>query len=132
MHGYTGSVICGRRIVIRDDDSGPASHGAGRVCAAEGCRTVLSRYNPSPLCCLHGQGWADPRESIPQRQLHPRPELVGSCLNPRCGAEFLTTNPAKRYCSDRCRMQAFQLRLSAGGQAAARTAGQGEGRASAA
>jgi hypothetical protein len=26
---------------------------AGRICLAEGCTTVLSIYNPSPLCSLH-------------------------------------------------------------------------------
>ncbi len=29
------------------------SHGEGRVCAAEGCRTELSRYNPSMRCWQH-------------------------------------------------------------------------------
>lgn len=26
----------------------------GRTCAAEGCVTRLSIYNPTPFCCLHG------------------------------------------------------------------------------
>jgi hypothetical protein len=39
----------------------PLSHGArsrtfqwGRVCEAPGCSTVLSRYNPTKGCSLHG------------------------------------------------------------------------------
>lgn len=32
---------------------GPTSHTAGRVCEAEGCLTVLSRYNHTDLCWQH-------------------------------------------------------------------------------
>jgi hypothetical protein len=27
-------------------------HGGDRICAGEGCTTILSRYNRGPLCCL--------------------------------------------------------------------------------
>ena len=30
-----------------------------------------------------------------------------------CAREFITTNPAKKYCSDACRMKAFQARVMA-------------------
>jgi hypothetical protein len=30
----------------------------GRQCDHPGCRTVLSRYNPSPTCAAH-DGWKD-------------------------------------------------------------------------
>jgi len=30
------------------------SYGRGRVCTAAGCSTVLSLYNPSVLCSIHG------------------------------------------------------------------------------
>jgi len=87
-----------------------ATYGNDRVCAADGCRTVLSRYNPSPFCCLHGHGWALDRSE--QRQYRARPELTRSCANPTCEREFVTTNPHRKYCSDRCRMRAFQQRLT--------------------
>ena len=29
------------------------SYGQGRVCAASGCATKLSRYNPASVCYLH-------------------------------------------------------------------------------
>jgi hypothetical protein len=32
------------------------SFGNARTCAADGCRTQLSRYNPARCCYLH-QGW---------------------------------------------------------------------------
>jgi hypothetical protein len=30
------------------------SYARGRVCGATGCSTVLSVYNPSTLCSIHG------------------------------------------------------------------------------
>jgi hypothetical protein len=38
--------------VGRISDRVPA-YGSGRVCAAAGCRTLLSTYNPGHLCSLH-------------------------------------------------------------------------------
>jgi hypothetical protein len=32
------------------------SFGNARTCAADGCATQLSRYNPAPFCNLH-KGW---------------------------------------------------------------------------
>ena len=32
------------------------SFGKARVCAAEGCETKLSRYNPDEFCSVH-RGW---------------------------------------------------------------------------
>jgi hypothetical protein len=32
------------------------SFGKARVCAAEGCETALSRYNPDSYCSVH-RGW---------------------------------------------------------------------------
>jgi len=32
------------------------SFGKARVCAADGCETTLSRYNPDDYCSLH-RGW---------------------------------------------------------------------------
>lgn len=39
----------------------------GRACAAAGCTTVLSRYNPSDVCAAHA-GWRDPE--LPRRRRH--------------------------------------------------------------
>jgi hypothetical protein len=33
----------------------PAVYSAGRVCAEPGCRTVLSIYNKSSCCAVHGR-----------------------------------------------------------------------------
>lgn len=35
------------------------THPRGRVCAVEGCRTVLSMYNPADRCELHAERESD-------------------------------------------------------------------------
>jgi hypothetical protein len=105
------SIVHGKKALASADER-PRTYGAGRVCATEGCSTVLSSYNPSTVCCLHSQGWTVRRSSV-ERRVHERPEIVGTCQNAQCATEFVTTNPAKKYCSDRCRMQAFQARVAA-------------------
>jgi hypothetical protein len=37
-------------------DPAVRSFGKARVCAAEGCETALSRYNPDDYCSVH-RGW---------------------------------------------------------------------------
>jgi hypothetical protein len=37
-------------------DPAVRSFGAARTCAAEGCETKLSRYNPDSYCSVH-RGW---------------------------------------------------------------------------
>jgi hypothetical protein len=37
-------------------DPAVRSFGAARTCAAEGCETRLSRYNPDSFCSVH-RGW---------------------------------------------------------------------------
>lgn len=37
------------------------NYGERRRCCADGCGTVLSRYNPSPTCTVHA-GWKDTRQ----------------------------------------------------------------------
>ena len=98
-------------------DERPRTYGSGRVYAERGCDTVLSRYNPSPICSLHSHGWSVRPRPV-ARHIRTGPELIGTCPNPLCGAEFVTTNPAKRYCCDRCRMQAFQAQRTRSRQAA--------------
>jgi hypothetical protein len=117
---YGGAVIThgracsghGARSSARADEC-PPTFGAGRVCAAPGCETLLSSYNPGSVCCLHSKGWTAERPAVRRpRRVDERPELAGTCQNPGCGTAFVTTNPARKFCSDRCRMQAYQLRLA--------------------
>jgi hypothetical protein len=77
----------------------------GRVCEHPGCPTILSVYNPARYCAAHLPA-AQPRRR--QSALVAR-EI--SCEN--CGASFETSNPRRKYCSDRCRMAAFARRSRA-------------------
>jgi len=83
------------------------TYGAGRVCAARGCLTRLSRYNPSEFCTVHGRSAVATGEP---RQRHDAPLLTRRCAYAPCSHEFTTANSARKYCSDRCRMRAFQER----------------------
>ena len=83
------------------------SYGAGRVCAAAGCTTRLSRYNPSDVCSLHVRSASAVTEHRLRRDA---PVLTRRCAYRPCGHEFTTANTARKYCSDRCRMRAFQER----------------------
>jgi hypothetical protein len=104
------------RVAIRFGAACVKDAGASRVrvyesdrrCRHDGCITVLSIYNPSAYCCLHERQQADHRARQSSRQLVQR-----ICSNASCGAPFVTTNPARVYCSDRCRMSAFQQRRQA-------------------
>jgi hypothetical protein len=89
-----------------------AAYARGRRCAIDGCATILSTYNPSSCCALHEQQHVVRRH---QRTTRPSEERV--C--PQCGCEFETTNPQRRFCSDRCRMAAFQRRRRTAGAAGA-------------
>jgi hypothetical protein len=85
-----------------------------------GCETRLSTYNPSSICALHNGGWKDEIKR-PSRKQRPREEMTRYCSFEPCSREFVTSNPAKKYCSDACRMKAFQARA-----VAARQTGLGE------
>jgi hypothetical protein len=88
------------------------TYGLGRICAIDGCGTRLSAYNPSHVCALHSGAWQD--EYHPgARTTSRRDETMRRCAFDGCGREFTTTNPAKKYCSDACRMRAFQARVIA-------------------
>lgn len=80
--------------------------GAERICSAPGCMTVLSKYNPADVCSSHG-GWnqGKPRQERAVRHVQER-----TCLNPLCNKRFTTTNDKKKFCSDRCRIQASRLK----------------------
>ena len=115
-------ILQGRRLPegwgAANGDTGPRTYGAGRRCAADGCGTILSSYNPSCLCALHAGGWAE-RPAREPRHYCARPEQTRRCANMLCSIEFTTANPSRVYCSDRCRMNAFQLRLAQGRRQAA-------------
>lgn len=106
----------GTRVVLRfgtvramDASSGRVrAFQADRRCREDGCTTILSIYNPSPYCSLHQRRQADHRARHTDREV-----LQRTCAREMCSAVFLTTNPARVYCSDRCRMSAFQQRRQA-------------------
>lgn len=88
------------------------TYGADRVCAVEGCGTRLSSYNPSSRCAMHSGAWQeDPHRS--ERKASRREQITRRCAFAPCSREFATTNPAKKYCTDACRMKAFQARVAA-------------------
>ena len=82
--------------------------GNGRVCNVESCSTVLSLYNPSDLCAVHERRLTHIEEEPSRRLLGPL--LVAQCAFSECANTFTTRNPRRRYCSDSCRMKAFQRR----------------------
>lgn len=88
------------------------TYGVGRTCSVEGCNTRLSAYNPSTVCALHGGAWQDDLHRG-ARKASRREEITSRCAFEACGREFATTNPAKKYCCDACRMKAFQARVLA-------------------
>jgi predicted nucleic acid-binding Zn ribbon protein len=90
----------------------------GRVCAHEGCTTILSVYNPSAYCGAHAEHARSKRR---RGELHPVREVA--CEH--CGTAFETRNTHRRYCSDRCRMAAFARRKRAALRAQARLGGIG-------
>jgi hypothetical protein len=93
------------------------TYGVGRICIVEGCGTRLSAYNPSNVCALHGGAWQEEYHRT-ARKTAQREELTRRCAFDQCRREFVTTNPAKKYCSDACRMKAFQARVMAARRAA--------------
>jgi hypothetical protein len=82
-------------------------YASGRVCAEASCQTVLSIYNPCPYCTVHEKASI----GLGRRRGEPRP--TRECACELCGHAFETSNPARKYCSDRCRMAAFARRKRA-------------------
>ena len=108
----------GHRVSMKVDEMiRTKTYGQGRVCMVDGCDTLLSAYNPSGVCALHGGGWRDELKRT-TRKHRPREEATRYCSYDACGREFVTGNPAKKYCSDACRMRAFQARVVASRQSA--------------
>ena len=97
---------------VADDMLKTRTYGVGRICTRDGCGTRLSAYNPSGVCALHGGAWQDSFQRGARKSSH-REEIFRHCAFEPCAREFRTTNPAKKYCTDSCRMKAFQARLMA-------------------
>jgi hypothetical protein len=97
---------------LADDMLKTKTYGAGRVCIVGGCGTFLSAYNPSGVCALHGGAWQDDFHRSAHKS-STRGEITRRCSFEPCAREFMTTNTAKKYCTDACRMRAFQARVLA-------------------
>ena len=95
-----------------DDMLKTRTYGAGRICIMDGCETRLSAYNPSSVCALHGAAWQDDFRRGARKSRRSE-EVLRHCTFEPCAREFVTTNPAKKYCCDSCRMKAFQARVMA-------------------
>ena len=86
-----------------------ATYDRGRICSVPGCATILSIYNAFALL---RRARVEGRLGRGAPPCQPPPELV-TCARDGCDESFLTTNPARKYCSDRCRAKAFQFRKRA-------------------
>ena len=113
MESRSTRVLHGRGLhSVADDMLKTRTYGVGRICIMDGCGTRLSAYNPSSVCALHGGAWQDDFHRS-ARKSSQREEITRRCAFEPCGREFMTTNPAKKYCRDACRMKAFQARVMA-------------------
>jgi len=118
MEFLSSRSLRGHRMWTQADDLlRTKTYGTGRVCNVEGCQTRLSAYNPSDICALHSGSWHDDMR-YSSRKRHEREEITRNCSFAPCSREFVTYNPAKKYCSDACRMRAFQARTVAARQSA--------------
>lgn len=113
MEHRSAKSLRGRSLhSVADDMLKTRTYGVGRICIVDGCGTRLSAYNPSSVCALHGGAWQDDFHRS-ARKASQREEITRRCALEPCGREFMTTNPAKKYCRDACRMKAFQARVMA-------------------
>jgi hypothetical protein len=81
------------------------TYDADRVCIVEGCTTKLSIYNPSRVCSVHAHLAVKRPRRTASGVL-----ITKTCAHEACGKVFQTPNPRRIFCSDRCRMRAFQAR----------------------
>ena len=113
MEHRSAKSLRGRSLhSVADDMLKTRTYGVGRICIMDGCGTRLSAYNPSSVCALHGGAWQDDFHRS-ARKSSQRKEITRRCAFEPCGREFVTTNPAKKFCRDACRMKAFQARVMA-------------------
>lgn len=105
---YNESITPSQPALFRPAPGGSKAvrtYGQDRVCSVEGCATRLSIYNPSRVCSVHAH----------LAVKRPRRNATGALLTKTCAFEgcakaFQTSNPRRIFCSDRCRMRAFQAR----------------------
>lgn len=113
MEHRSAKSLRGRSLhSVADDMLKTRTYGVGRICIMDGCGTRLSAYNPSSVCALHGGAWQDDFHRS-ARKSSQREEITRRCAFEPCDREFVTTNPAKKFCRDACRMKAFQARVMA-------------------
>jgi hypothetical protein len=73
--------------VLKEGRRGPKSEplvrsfGKARTCAANGCDTQLSRYNPAPCCYLH-QGWDREQRTRGRRRVAELPVALTTADDP--------------------------------------------------
>jgi hypothetical protein len=79
---------------------------AGRVCAHEGCGTILRRTNPAPLCELHGGGTVDALIPDPP----PLPRLKRKKWCPMCKRHTTDFSSHASYCRRCWRENRLELR----------------------
>jgi endogenous inhibitor of DNA gyrase (YacG/DUF329 family) len=84
-------------------------HARGRRCGCEGCDTILSIYNPTDYCGLHARD-CEPEEATFTRRRNDGDVISRTCAYEGCQHTFETANARRAYCSDRCRMAAFEQR----------------------
>ena len=96
-----------------DDMLKTKTYGTGRICVVDGCGTTPFGVQPrrASAPCTAAPGSDDFHRAA--RKASQREEITRRCAFEPCGREFTTTNPAKKYCSDACRMKAFQARVMA-------------------
>ena len=92
--------------VERAGSSPVAVYERGRVCACPDCSTRLSVYNPSAYCAAHA-AFVVPCTRTNQVR---GPVRERRCASETCQEVFASANPKRLYCSQRCRMAAFQRR----------------------
>jgi hypothetical protein len=109
---YNESITPSQPSLFRPASGGSKAvrtYGLDRVCSVEGCTTRLSIYNPSRVCSVHAHlAVKRPRRAVTGVL------LTKSCAFDGCAKVFQTPNPRRIFCSDRCRMRAFQARSAAG------------------
>lgn len=109
MDGYVGRTRRVRHYLLEPQGREPVrKYPAERVCAAEGCITRLSVYNPSIYCSAHAS--LDLPLVTASVSRTGTQVLHRNCAH--CGRAFVTTNPKRKFCTSRCRVRAHYERVA--------------------
>jgi hypothetical protein len=111
MELHNGSALRGKKVMSGSRSNRARTYQTGRTCSYQGCTTKLSVYNPSPTCALHTEVARASTRRASEAPVRREPE-ARKCAFESCGRGFVTSNPARKYCSDACRMRAFQRRTA--------------------